>query len=278
MKTTKLKNIIVLLFLLPSVVFSQTSSWRTNPPQKSSTETSKPSATTTTTNNVSSWRNSTPQEFNRPNTRVNQPVIIHEPWFGGFGWNRWNMWGAPTFGWNSYSPMWYFNDWGYRQPARIYYYNDGRRDTVKGKKPVISFGLHHTTDNQMGAFFTIGNKGYFVFDFNTTYHRDRSTFFPYGTINLIDFPLISDLVKQNSLYLGLGKRIGRYGIHGMIGSARERILYRGKDDIGEITFPKSKDNFVTFKFGAIRDFKNISLKVDYDPVIKYGQLGLGVNF
>lgn len=130
----------------------------------------------------------------------------------------------------------------------------------------------------MGAFFTMGNRGYFVFDFNTTYERDRSTYYPYGNINLVDFPLISDLIKQNSFYVGLGKRIGRLGIHGMVGSASERILYRGKDDIGEITFPKSKDKFLTFKFGIIKDFKNTSIKADFDPIVKYGQLGLGLNF
>lgn len=130
----------------------------------------------------------------------------------------------------------------------------------------------------MGAFFTIGNKGYFVFDFNTTYERDRSTYFPYGTINLVDFPLISDLVKQNSFHAGLGKRIGRIGVHGMVGIANERILWRGKDDVGEITFPKSKDNFLTFKFGIMKDFKNFTTKIDYDPIVNYGQLGLGLNF
>lgn len=271
-----MKKFIFSLFLvlsLPIWTFSQTSSWRTDPPSSSSqTQSSKPPSITNTT---STWRNSTPSEFNKP--RNNSTVIVHEPFFG-FGWNRWNMWGAPTFGWNSYSPMWYMNNRGYRQPGRIYYFDDGRKDTIRGKKPIISFGFHHTTNKQMGAFFTMGNRGYFVFDFNTTYERDRSTYYPYGNINLVDFPLISDLIKQNSFYVGLGKRIGRLGIHGMVGSASERILYRGKDDIGEITFPKSKDKFLTFKFGIIKDFKNTSIKADFDPIVKYGQLGLGLNF
>jgi hypothetical protein len=271
----KLILIFEMVLLMPLFVFSQTSSWRTSPPSQSSTQ-STSRTSTTSSNTTSNWRNSTPTEFNKP--KSNQPVVVRDPWFDGWGWNRWNMWGAPTFGWNSFSPMWYFNDWGYRQPARIYYYNDGRRDTIRGKKPIMSFGLHHTTNNQMGAFFTIGNKGYFVFDFNTTYQRDRSTYFPYGTINLVDFPLISDLVKQNSFYIGAGKRINRFGVHAMVGLANERILYRGKDDVGEITFPKSKDNFVTFKFGGMKDFKNFTLKLDYDPVVKYGQFGAGINF
>ena len=263
----------IFILILPILTFSQTSSWRTSPPSNNSSSSS--SKTTNTTNQVSTWRNSSPSEFNKP--RTNQVVSVHEPWFD-MGWNRWSRWGVPTFGWNSFMPSWYYNDWGYRQPSRIYFLDNGKRDTVKGKKPIISFGIQHTTNKQMGLFFTIGNKGYFVFDFNTTYERDRSTYFPYGTINLVDFPLISDLVKQNSFYIGAGKRLGRLGIHVMVGHASERILWRGKDDVGEITFPKSQDNFLTFKGGLMKDFKNLTLKMDFDPVIKYGQIGVGLNF
>lgn len=272
-KLLVMKQIITILLLTPMMVFSQVSSWRS----PSSTTTTR--TTTTTTNTTSSWRNSTPTEFNRPvQTKPGSNVIVRDPWIGGWGWNRWNMWGAPTFGWNMWTPMWYFNDFGYRQPARVYYYNDGRRDTIRGRKPIISFGLQHTSNKQMGVFFTIGNKGYFVTDFNTTYERDRSTFFPNGTIDRVDFPLLPDLTKQWSLYVGGGKRIGRGGVHAMIGYANERVLWRGRDAVGEITFPKSNQNFVTFKFGALKDFKNFTMKMDYDPVIKYGQMGLGVNF
>lgn len=71
-----------------------------------------------------------------------------------------------VFGWNYYSPSWYWNDWGYRQPARVYVYDNGKRDTVRGKKPIISFGVQGTTDKQVGGFFTIGNKGYFITEYN----------------------------------------------------------------------------------------------------------------
>lgn len=250
---------------------SQVSSWRTNPPS-SSTSTSSSKSTETST---SSWRNSQPNDFNKP--KSNPTVIVREPWFG-YGRNRWDLWSAPGFGWNSYSPMWYYNDWGYRQPARIYYYDDGRRDTIKGAKPIISFGFHHTTNKQIGGFFTIGNKGYFLIDFNTTYEKDRSTYFPYGSINLVDFPLMTDLVKQNSFYAGVGKRIKRFGVHGMVGVNTEKILWRGKDDVGEITFPKSKNTHLTLKIGTIKDFKNFTIKIDYDPIVGYGQFGAGLNF
>ena len=275
------KFILLLILSLPFVAISQVSSWRSNPPQP---RVSTPSIQGQRSD-VSMWRNTSPREFNRPQyTKPGSNIIINNnPWLWndwgwGWGWNRWNMWGAPSFGWNFWQPSWYWNDWGYRQPARIYVYEDGKRDTVRGKKPVISFGLHKTTDNQIGGFFTIGNRGYFVMDYTSTYEIDRSTFFPYGTITQVDFPLINDLVKKRSLYLGAGKRFGRTGVHAMLGFGNERVRWRGKDNVGEITFPKSNSEFASIKVGAMRDFKNFTLKLDHEPIRKYSQLGLGLNF
>lgn len=274
-----MKKILFVLILLPALVFSQTSSWRSNPPSRVP---SGPSIQGQRSD-ISMWRNTSPREFNRPQTtKPGSNIIVRDPWFYGpgfgWGWNRWDLWGAPAFGWNFYSPMWYWNDWGYRQPARVYVYNDGRMDTVRGKKPIISFGLQKTTDKQIGGFFTIGNRGYFITEFNSTYERDNSTFFPYGTITQVDFPLVDDYVKLNSFYVGFGKRIKRTGIHFMIGTVNEVVRYRGKDNIGYITFPKYNDRFTTVKIGALHDLKNATIKFDYDPIQKNGTFGLGVNF
>jgi hypothetical protein len=56
------------------------------------------------------------------------------------------------------------------------------------------------------------------------------------------------------------------------------VKWRGKDDIGYITFPKYKDRITTVKVGVLHDFKNITIKYDYDPVIRNGTFGLGINF
>jgi hypothetical protein len=188
------------------------------------------------------------------------------------------MWGAPAFGWNYWNPGFYLNDWGYRQPARVYVYDNGKMDTIKGKKPVISFGIQKTGGNQIGGFFTMGNKAYFIAEYNTTFERDNSTFFPYGNITQVDFPMVNDLVKQSNFYVGIGKRIKRTGIHMMIGSVIEDVKWRGKDDIGYITFPKYKDRFTTVKVGVLHDFKNLTIKYDYDPIIRSNTFGLGINF
>jgi len=274
-----MKRLLWFLLLVPTLALGQVSSWRSNPPAVSQ---SNPSVLGQRSD-ISMWRNQSPREFNRPQqTKPGSNIIINNsPWLWndwGWGFNRWNMWGAPAFGWNYYTPSFYLNDWGYRQPQRIYVYEDNRIDTVKGKKPIISFGLHKTTDKQIGGFFTIGNKGYFVMDFSSTYEIDRSTFFPYGTIDKVDFPLINDLVKNRSVYLGAGKRFGRTGVHAMIGFGNERIRYRGEDSIGLITFPKSYSEFLSIKIGAIKDFKNFTLKLDHEPIRRYYQFGVGLNF
>ena len=274
-----MKNLLFLLAFIPTLAFSQVSNWRSNPPTpQRSTPSIQPSAPQR--NDVSRWRDESPKEFNRPQTsRPGSNIIVRDPWgWNNWGWNRWDMWGAPAFGWNYWNQGFYFNDWGYRQPARVYIYDNGKADTIKGKKPIISLGIQTTGGNQIGGFFTIGNKAYFIAEYNTTFERDNSTFFQYGNITQVDFPMVSDLVKQSNFYVGIGKRIKRTGIHMMIGSVTEDVKWRGKDDIGYITFPKYRDRFTTVKVGALYDFKNLTIKYDYDPIIRNSTFGLGINF
>ena len=275
-----MKNLFLIFAMVPILSIGQISNWRTNPPQQqqSTPQRSTPSTQQSTPqrNDVSSWRN-------EPQPRPGSNIIIRDPYWNNYGqgwnnwgWNRWDMWGAPNFGWNYWSPMPYWNDWGYRQPARVYVYDNGKRDTIRGKKPIISFGIQRTTDRQIGGFFTIGNKGYFITEYNFT--PDRSTFYPYGRLGIVDFPLVDDLVKLNSFYVGFGKRVKRTGVHFMVGSVNEIVRYRGKDDDGYITFPKYSNRFTTLKIGALHDYKNFTIKFDYDPIINNGTFGLGVNF
>ena len=285
-----MKNLFLIFAMVPMLAIGQVSNWRTNPPQQQSTpqpQRSTPSTQPSTPqrNDVSSWRNEPPKNNIQPQTRPGSNIIIRDPYWNNYGqgwnnygWNRWDMWGAPNFGWNYYSPSWYWNDWGYRQPARIYVYDNGEKVTIKGKKPIVSFGIQKTTDRQIGGFLTIGNKGYFITEYNSSFERDNSTFFQYGNITKVDFPMVDDLVQKNSFYIGVGKRIKRTGVHLMIGTVNEDVKWRGKDAVGYITFPKYKDRFTTMKIGAIHDYKNLTIKFDYDPIISNGTFGLGVNF
>ena len=280
-----MKNLLFLLAFVPTLAFSQVSNWRTTPPQQSQpqqrVEAPRVQTPTPQRNDVSDWRSQPPSRgYDRPiRTRPGSDIIIRNQWgWNNWGWNRWDMWGAPAFGWNYWNPGFYSNDWGYRQPARVYVYDNGKQDTIKGKKPVISVGIQTTGGNQIGGFFTIGNKAYFIAEYNSTFEKDNSTFFEYGNITQVDFPMVSDLVKQSNFYIGIGKRIKRTGIHMMIGSVVEDVKWRGKDDIGYITFPKYKDRFTTVKIGALHDFKNLTIKYDYDPIIRKSTFGLGMNF
>ena len=278
-----MKNLLFLLAFIPTLAFSQVSNWRSNPPQQSQpqqrVEAPRVQTPTPQRNDVSDWRSQPPSRgYDRPlRTRPGSNIIVRDPWLmNNWGWNRWDMWGAPAFGWNYWNPGFYSNHWGYRQPARVYVYDNGKRDTIRGKKPIISFGIQRTTDRQIGGFFTIGNKGYFITEYNFT--PDRSTFYPYGRLGIVDFPLVDDLVKLNSFYVGFGKRVKRTGVHFMVGSVNEIVRYRGKDDDGYITFPKYSNRFTTLKIGALHDYKNFTIKFDYDPIITNGTFGLGVNF
>ena len=280
-----MKNLLFLLAFVPTLAFSQVSNWRTTPPQQSQpqqrVEAPRVQPTTPQRNDVSNWRSQPPSNgYDRPlRTRPGSDIIIRNQWgWNNWGWNRWDMWGAPAFGWNYWNPGFYSNHWGYRQPARVYVYENGKRDTIKGKKPVISVGIQTTGGNQIGGFFTMGNKAYFIAEYNSTFERDNSTFFPYGNITQVDFTMVSDLVKQSNFYIGIGKRIKRTGIHMMIGSVTEDVKWRGKDAVGYITFPKYIDRFTTIKVGGLHDYKNFTIKFDYDPIINTGTLGLGINF
>jgi hypothetical protein len=123
-----------------------------------------------------------------------------------------------------------------------------------------------------------GKKGYFIMDYVMTYAIDQNQYYPYGQINNVDFPLSKeDWKKESTFYVGAGKRIGKIGIHGMIGFGNEVIRWQGKDDLGGISFPKSNTNFTTFKIGLTRDFKLFTIKLDTDPIRGYTQIGIGLS-
>jgi hypothetical protein len=277
-----MKNLTLMLLLCPMLSLSQVSGWRGGA-QQTQRSTQSFQQSMPQRNDISSWRNESPREFSRPERmKPGSNIVVGDQFMNnwGWGWNRWDMWGAPGFGanWWFWQPSWYWNDFGYRQPARIYVYKDGKRDTIRGKKPIISFGIQRTSDKQLGGFFTIGGKAYLVTEYNSSLERDNSTFFPFANITQVDFPLVSDLIQRNSFYIGAGKRIKRTGAHFMIGTISEDAKWRGKDDLGYITFPKYLDRFTTIKVGALHDYKNFTIKADYDPVINSGTFGLGINF
>ena len=270
-------GLTILLVLICAVMLNaQVSNWRTNPPQpQTRVETPRIQPSIPQRNeDVSRWRTNPPQQQLQPNPDPRGRVRIQN-WGGvnqfGYYWGNW--------GWYQPYPYTWYDDYGWRQRSVIHIYESGKRDTIRKERVYTSFGFGHTTNKQVSYWGLIGGKkGYFIMDYVMTYAIDQNQYYPYGQINNVDFPLSkNDWKKESALYVGGGKRIGKMGIHGMIGFGNEIIRWQGKDDLGGISFPKSNSTFTTFKIGIIRDFKFFSLKLDNDPIRGYTQIGIGLN-
>jgi hypothetical protein len=273
-----MKSLLISLLLIPTIVFGQVSSWRTNPPQESQTqqrvETSRfQQPSIPQQNNVSRWRTQT--EPIRPGQPIpNQPLVrryrprVTNPYGLSYG----------TWGWYQPYPYIWYDQYGWRQRSEVRIYENGRRDTVS-KNTYFTAGIGHTNNKQASFWGVVGGtKGYVILDYTMSYEIDHNQYYPHGNIAIADFPISkNDFIKQGTLYLGGGKRFGKLGIHGMIGFGNEIIRYQGKDALGGISFPKSNSNFTTFKFGIIRDFKFFTLKLNRDPIRNYNEIGIGLN-
>jgi hypothetical protein len=278
-----MKNILFLLLaIIPALSYSQVSSWRTSSSQPAQTSQSTQTRVQTPTppqNNVSSWRNNPPQQ-SQPQSDLRGRGGIQN-WNGIQNRGTMNQFGYYWGNWGWYQPypyIWYDN-YGWRQRSVIHVYESGKRDTIRKERVYTSFGFGHTTNKQSVYWGTIGGKkGYFIMDYVMTYAIDQNQFYPYGQINNVDFPLSkNDWKKESAFYVGAGKRIGKIGIHGMIGFGNQVIRWQGKDDLGGISFPKSNSSFTTFKVGIIKDFKFVTLKIDSDPIRGYSQISIGLN-
>ena len=268
-----MKSIIILLVLLPTLAFSQVSTWRQTGgsiPSSQSTQT-RVQPSVPQQNNVSSWRNNPPQ----------QPQSGQRGRAGIQNWGSVNQFGYywGNWGWYQQFPYNWYDDYGWRQRSVIHVYESGKRDTIRKERVYTSFGLGHSNNKQIAYWGLIGGKkSYFIMDYVMTYAIDQNSYFPYGQINNVDFPLSkTDWKKESTFYVGAGKRIGKIGIHGMIGFGNEVVRWQGKDAIGGISFPKSNSSFTTFKVGIIKDFKFVTLKLDTDPIRGYHQISIGLN-
>jgi hypothetical protein len=274
-----MKTLLLFLLLIPTLMFGQVSTWRTNPPQQSQPQTAQPQTRVQPSvpqqqNNVSQWRTQT--EPIRPGQPIPQNPLVRR-----YRPTPQNQYGLQYGVWGWYQPypyIWY-DDYGWRQRSVVRIYENGRRDTV-AKKPVkFTIGIGKTNNRQAAFWGTIGGKkGYFIMDYVMTYDIDRNEYYPYGNLAIADFPVSKEIfTKEHTLYLGAGKRFNKLGVHTMIGFGNEIQRYQGRDAIGGISFPKSNINFTTIKFGVIRDFKFFTLKFDTDPIRGYSQLGIGLN-
>jgi hypothetical protein len=271
------KALFLLLAIIPALAHSQVSSWRSNPPQQK-VEAPKVQQSVPQRNDVSSWRTQTalirPGDPYSSQPQPTRRVRVQN-------WDRANPYGYyfGAYGWYQPYPYIWYDDYGWRQRSIIHIYENGKRDTVKTEPLYYTVGLGHTNNKQASFWGTIGSKKtYFIIDYTMSYDIDQNQYYPYGRINEVDFPLSkNDFIKQGTFYLGVGKRVGKIGVHGMIGFGHETIRYQGKDALGGISFPKSSGNFTTCKIGIMKSFKFFDLKFDTDPIRKYSQISIGLN-
>jgi hypothetical protein len=272
-KVLLITGLILILILFCTIMLNaQVSSWRNNPPRQR-VETPRVQPSIPQRNNISRWRTQT--EPIRPGQRVpNQPLVRR--WRGNVINPYHYYWG--TWGWYQPFPYIWYDDFGWRQRSEVRIYENGRRDTI-AKPRYFTAGIGHTNNNQASFWGAIGgNKGYFIMDYVMTYDIDRNQYYPNGNLVIADFPVSKEIFKkEQTLYLGGGKRIGKLGVHGMVGFGNEIQRYQGKDDMGGISFPKSNVNFTTFKIGLIRDFKWFTLRLDRDPIRNFNQISFGLN-
>lgn len=279
-----MKKLFTFFLLVPFLSFSQSERSQKIETRSTGTYRSQPSTPSYTTPRSSEYSQ---KQFERSDNRY-QPRPsrnnINRP--GIFYGNRWDLWGAPMFGYNYWYPGYWYDPFGYRQPARIYYYDNGRVDTIRGKATRISFGIQYSTNKSIGGFVTIGNKGYFIADYSTFFQKDESSYYPDLTKDKVipwGDQKLEDLYSGGTLYLGAGKRFARTGFHVMLGFGRETKRYQFFDELfilsnnGKYSIANYTDNFTTIKFGVIHDFKRASIKIDLDPIRKNTSFGLGIN-
>jgi hypothetical protein len=279
-----MKKLTTILLLIPIFVFSQTEREQKTAIRNNS---SVPQTQSFSNPKLSSESFQKTSIRETPTRNYNFGTTRNYNYGDPFSFNRWYRWGAPTFGYNFYDNWSYFDNWGFRQPARIYVYNDGRRDTIRGKKTHIRTGVSYTTSNQIGGWLTIGNKNYFIAEYVTKNPQDISTFYSDVTMDMVigwNDRRTSDIIKNNIFYFGVGRKTDIFNYHVMLGIGNEKVNYQFYDDLlilsnnGFYSFKNYSKQFTTLKVGLIRDFKFVSVKGDYDIFRRNVSFGLGILF
>jgi hypothetical protein len=237
-----MKKILLILFVLPMVVLGQTErqqkevirSGSTQP--QSQPQTSSPVSRPIETQQKTQIRtqNTTPNyNFGTTpnyNNGPRNPYNYYTPYYQ----DRWNRWGAP-FQYRSYYSFYYFDKFGYRIPARVYYKNDNTQDTIISKQHKVRVGLNLSNKNKIGGWFTVGRDVYFKASFNKTVYTNQSTFYtnismdmvrPWVLSNPSQNYRLNDIRDEWSMYLGVGREFKNFGANISFGFGYENEKYQ----------------------------------------------------
>lgn len=281
-----MKNILAIVFFLPIIAFSQSEK-----DQKANIRNNTQSQSTQSSSRINSNELIQKNEIRRDVQTSKRPVIVNQPIIYDDYWrmNRWNRWGAP-YSYMTYYDWDFYDRWGYRTPARIYQYNDGKKDTVVSKKNKTRLGLNFSTDNHLGAWITVGRGVYFKGQFSKILSQDQSEFYNHPDVNFYNANSVwkdqrlQDITKGWSLYLGLGREFKKIGFNLSLGVGRETENYQFFDEFyqlsnnGKYSFKNFVDDYVTMSLGVTHDYKFLSINAEVDPIRKTFWLGTGFNF
>lgn len=206
-------------------------------------------------------------------------------------WNdndwRWRMLGAPVSGFIDFTPSYYYDVFGFRQPSRIYRMADGQTKVVKGEKTHWRIGLSYNNDNQLGGWVTIGNKTFFIAEYCSNIANDKSSFLPNLTMDQVllwNDRKLDDIKLGGILHVGAGIKYKRIGFYVAPGYGWATHNFQFFDELfilsnnGNYSFPNYKESFFTGKIGVLADIKMISMKLDYNPFRNHIGIGAGIVF
>ena len=281
-----MKKIIFFMMLIPIFGVSQSERGQKLSIRNNSSFSTQRSSESFQKNTVR--ENSTQNYDHNPRPRPNyhpQYPYYSDPYYN-FGWgNRWNRWGAPLGGYSYYDNWFYYDRFGYRQPARIYIYENGIKDTIRGQKTKVRFGVSYNSKKMVGGWLTIGNKNYFITEFSKSTQKDHSTYYSDLTMDQVlpwDDKKLSNLSDDWSFHAGLGRNMETINVHALIGFGKEINKYQYYDELkilsnnGNYSFQNFTDRYFSVKVGVIKDIKHLSLKADYNFVRDYIEIGVGV--
>lgn len=227
------------------------------------------------------YNNNQTRPIHNRNDRVVYGRPNHPYWF-----NRWGRFNHPRNGYLYYD-NWYWYDNGYRQPARIYVYPEGKRDTIIRDGNIIRLGVQYGTQNQIGGWITIGKKIFFIGEYNSSINNDQSEYYDEITMDYVSSwndVRLTDITKNRILYLGVGSMFNSFGINLSVGMSKNVVNYQFFDETmilsnnGRYSFKNYSNNNTSLKIGGLFDYKNMTIKTDYDFIMENLLIGLGVNF
>lgn len=195
----------------------------------------------------------------------------------------------PRYGWYGYNQYWWYDRWGYRNPYRVYIYQDGTTDTLRANPVHGSVGVSINNMPELGVWFTVGREYYFIGEVNFSYQSNNSTYYPdltYDKVISWGDRRLPDYQKSFLVGLGVGKKVFKdLGVHAELGfgATEVRNVFYDNTHIlsnnGNYSIFDNRQNVTTVKIGAIGTLnRHISVKLDYDVVRQKVGAGLGFNF